>query len=257
MSKERICNNVLKTPLYGNCRVQNPQGVHIFNCGEKKVKWYLKRGLAEIIQNTPLIIRLNFMPNGQGHTNDDYYLQERENICVCCGTNKEITRHHIVPIMYRKHFPDCLKNHTAYDVLPLCYECHEKYEVAAQQLKKELAKEHSVLKNNTTIIDPALKKICLYATAILKQPAIPPVRYKMMMDAISSYYGHVITIEDLEKASQVKYNTRRKDYRSEGQLIVEQLSDVEEFVKLWRQHFVTHTKPAHLPQHWTVDRPLK
>ena len=254
MSKER--NNTLKIPLYGNCRVQNPDGVHIFNCGEKKANWYLKRNLADIIQENPFTIRLNFAPNGKGHANDSFYLQERQNICVCCGTHEQLTKHHVVPYCYRRFFPERLKNHTAYDVLPLCYECHEKYEGFAQQFKKELAKEHSVPKENTTVIDPELKKVCLYATALLKQASIPADRYDMMMNVIRSFYRRDITVEDLEKASQIRYNTHRADYKPEGQSVVESLNNVEEFVKRWRQHFVDVMKPQHMPKYWIVDRPL-
>lgn len=248
--------NTLKIPLYGNCRVQNPDGVHIFNCGEKKANWYLKRNLADVIQEAPFTIRLNFEPNGKGHADDSFYLQERQNICVCCGTKEQLTKHHVVPYCYRRFFPEQLKNHTAYDVLPLCYECHEKYEGFAQQFKKELAKEYAILKENTTVVDPELKKICLYATALLKQTTIPAVRREMMMNVIRSFYRRDVTTEDLEKASQIRYNTHRTDYKPEGQSVVENLNNVEEFVKRWRQHFVDTMKPQHMPKYWIVDRPL-
>jgi len=254
MSKEH--NNTLKIPLYGNCRVQNPEGTHIFNCGEKKAKWYLKRGLAEIIQEIPLVIRLNFIPNGQGHANDAFYLQERQNICVCCGTKKLLTKHHVVPYCYRRFFPEHLKNHTAYDVLPLCYDCHEKYEVFAHQFKQKLAGEYAVTKENSTVIDPELKKVCLYATALLRQKKIPVDRYNMMMGVIQSYYRREVTTKDLEEASQIRYNTNREDYKPEGKSVVENLDNIEVFVKRWRQHFVEHTKPAFLPKYWHIDRPL-
>ncbi len=95
MSKEKVKNTTLKTPLYGNCKVQNIDGEHIFNCSWKKQNWYVKRDLAEIIQEDPLIIRLKFTTAGKGNFDDPYYLQERKNLCVCCGSQSNLTKHHI------------------------------------------------------------------------------------------------------------------------------------------------------------------
>lgn len=261
----KIHNNTLKIPLYGNCRVQNLDGIHIFNCSEKKARWYLKRALAEIIQQdfnaTPLIIRLRFIPNGEGHANDNFYLQERQNICVCCGKNEQLTKHHVVPFMYRRFFPNKLKNHTSYDVLPLCYKCHEKYEVFAQQFKTQLAAEYNITKeNNSMVINPELKKICLYATALQRQKQIPIDRYNMMINVIRSYYGRDnITEKDLEMAAQIKYNTSRDEFRHEGQSIVERLINIDEinkFIIRWRKHFLAYTQAKYLPNFWIADRIL-
>lgn len=256
MSKEH--NNTLKIPLYGNCRVQNPDGVHIFNCGEKKAKWYLKRNLANIIQQTPLIIRLNFIPNGHGHANDEFYLQERQNICVCCGKNEQLTKHHVVPYCFRRFFPDSFKNHTAYDVLPLCYECHEGYETFAQQFKKQLALEYSIESKSNKIVNSKLKKVCLYATALLHGKKIPQERHDMMMNVIRVYYNRDdLSKDDLERAALIKYNTNREDYKHEGQAVVEQLKSVDEinkFIIRWREHFLKHANPQYMPKYWCLDR---
>jgi len=257
MSKEHS-HNTLKIPLYGNCRVQNPEGTHIFNCGEKKAKWYLKRGLAEVIQEVPLIIRLNFIPNGQGHANDDFYLQERQNICVSCGRVDQLTKHHVVPYCYRRFFPEHLKNHTAYDVLPLCYECHETYEGFAHQFKKQLTNEFAIPKEKARIVDTELKNVCLAASALLKhKDYIPEERYNYLIGIIAKYYDKPeVTIQDIEAAASIDYNTQREDYKPEGQAIVESLNDIETFVRRWRQHFVDVMNPRHMPKYWTVDRPL-
>jgi hypothetical protein len=256
MSKER--SNTLKVPLYGNCRVQNPEGTHIFNCGEKKAKWYLKRDLAQVIQESPLVIRLNFVPNGQGHANDSFYLQERQNLCVVCGITDKLTKHHVVPYCYRRFFPEKLKNHTAYDVLPLCYECHEKYETSAHQFKKKLTEELAIPKGRSRTVDTERKNVCLAASALLRHRGdIPQERLDYLIETLRQHYGRSeISIEDLENASQLEYNTRRQEYKPEGQAVVESVDDIESFVKRWRQHFVDTMNPQHMPRYWVVDRPL-
>lgn len=255
----RYPNNILKTPLYGNCRVENPEGTHIFNCGDKKARWYLSRSLAEIVKSDPLTIRLKFTPNGKGHAADDFYLQKRQNICVCCGRDDQLTKHHVVPFMYRSHFPDHLKDHNSYDILPLCYECHEKYEIYAHQFKKVLAKEHAVEKE-IKVFDPELKKVCSAASALCSVSEIPEERYEYLIDIVRKHYAKLgqfsVTLADVEKASQIKYKTNREDYKPEGQAVVENLDSIEVFVKRWRQHFVSTLKPQHMPQYWDVDRPL-
>lgn len=256
-------NNTLKTPLYSNCHVQNPDGVHIFNAGIKKAKWYIKRNLAEIIQEHPLIIRLKFVPNGNGHAYDidSFYLQDRQNICVCCGTNKHITRHHIVPIMYRKFFNDGLKNHSSYDILPLCHSCHENYEISAQKFKTELAEKYMIKQEIATIIDTKLAKVCMAASAILKYGnKIPAERYLQLTNIIKEYNAisesGVLTGDKLIAASLLKYNLIKNDYKPEGQLVVESIKDINAFIVSWRNHFLTTLKPRYLPIHWKADREI-
>jgi len=260
MSKEHS-HNTLKIPLYGNCRVQNPDGTHIFNCGEKKAQWYLKRSLAEVITATPLVIRLNFVPNGKGHADDSFYLQDRQNICVCCGRLDSLTKHHVVPYCYRRFFPAGLKNHTAYDVLPLCYECHEKYETSAHKFKKQLTAEYDVPKEKGTVVDTELKNVCLAASALLRHKEnIPNERYEYLIGTVRKYYeaqGQLtVDLVDIERAATLEYNTQRENYKPEGQSIVESLNDIEAFVKRWRQHFLDTMQPQHMPKYWVVERPL-
>lgn len=245
-------------PLYGNCHVQNPEGVHIFNCGEKKANWYLKRNLAVIVQLEPFTIRLQFAPNGHGHANDEFYLQKRQNLCVRCGREDQLTKHHVVPYCYRKFFPEHLKNHTAYDILPLCYECHEEYEVHAQQLKRELAVELNVSNEQAKVLDVELKNACLAASALLNhRESIPAERLDYLTDILIKHFGRTeITREDLEIAANIEYNTRRLNYKPEGQAVVENINDFGLFVKRWRKHFINSMDPQHMPKHWTVDRPV-
>jgi hypothetical protein len=253
---------VLKTPLYGNYRVYDLDNQHIFNTGLKKVRWYLARNLAEIIQEDPLAIRLTFAVKGRGNSGDKYYLQERKNICVVCGTNANLTKHHIVPRMYRAHFDEELKNHTAFDVLPVCYTCHESYEVHATAFKKELLAELSIERNNNSgkVIDTERKKVCVAASALLRfNEAIPEERRNKLIGVVRAYYGQdEITNADLEEAATIKYNLARPDHTPEGQLVVEALNgDFESFIKRWRRHFLIHTEAKHMPEYWDVDRTIR
>ncbi|GAM25448.1 hypothetical protein SAMD00019534_086230 [Acytostelium subglobosum LB1] len=110
--------------LYDNCLMFSPEGELLCNVSKKKVAWYVDRGLAEITGDNPLSIKLTFNPKGNGHANDKYYLSNKENKCVVCGTTKKILRHSIVPHSYRQYLPLDVKSHSSHDVVILCCQCH-------------------------------------------------------------------------------------------------------------------------------------
>ena len=90
-----------------------PDGELLSHCDLKKSKWYVDRKLADIVSTDPFTIQFKFEPRGrerqrnQGDLYDSsFYLEDRENKCVCCGSHKDFSRYHVVPTMYREHFPD-------------------------------------------------------------------------------------------------------------------------------------------------------
>lgn len=110
-----------------------PDGELLSNCDFKKANWYVERGLAEKILDEPYTIRLLFEPNGRSGVakphvelyDDNFYTVDRENKCVCCGKEKDYSRFHVIPTLYRQHFPDELKSHRSHDIVLLCFTCHE------------------------------------------------------------------------------------------------------------------------------------
>src|ERR1019366_3685075 len=159
--------------LYGNCRVLDPDGVVMFHCSRKRLNWYLSRDLADEVD--PATIRLCFQPNGTGHQGDEYYLTQKENKCVVCGSGDNLTRHHVVPLLYRRHFPHMVKSHSYHDVLLLCGKCHDVYEQRADEKKVEIARQYNApLHTGLAKTDHALVKASQYAhTLVLHGSKIP------------------------------------------------------------------------------------
>lgn len=68
----------------------------------RKVKWYLAKGLAKVIQSDPLSIQLNFLPKvipgekGCGKLSTEL----KKNCCVVCGLEEKLLRFHVVPKEY-------------------------------------------------------------------------------------------------------------------------------------------------------------
>lgn len=239
--------------IYGNCQVLSPDNILMFRCDNKKIHWYLNRNLATIISESPFIIRLNFHPNGLGNHNKDYGLTKMENVCVNCGTEKYLTRHHVVPYCYRRFFPVNLKAHNFHDVLSMCADCHEFYEIKAFDLKKEIASKHNVPLNGIiNKADESFVKALKYSKAILLNDRIPEKRLMEMMDCVRSYFGCDFTTEDLEKLSQTSYQTICKTH---GEIIISSMNENEilEFIKMWRKHFVDNNDCLFLPENWDIE----
>ncbi len=241
-------------PVYGNCRVENIDGIHIFNTSPKRCKWYLNRGLAKIIQDEPLIIRLAFKTKRDGRADDEFYLQERVNCCVVCGTYSNLNKHHVVPLMYRRHFPDNMKMYSSHDVLPTCLDCHNVYEMYADEFKNELAIEAGLQPRiKTHAIDKNLKRVVMACAAIMKHgDSIPPERLMALSKIVEDYIGGAITTKELERISGLDYSVKVNEVL--GKQVVERTANLDEFVKRWRIHFLEHSKAKYMPMFWDVNR---
>ena len=58
--------------------------------------------LLVLISKDPPIVQLNFKPSGKPSKDREYYLAEKENICVVCGRRDTYIRKNIIPHEYRK-----------------------------------------------------------------------------------------------------------------------------------------------------------
>jgi len=65
-------------------------------------------------------------------------------MCVCCGDKEDFSRFHVVPTLYRTHFPDSLKSHRSHDVVLMCFDCHNMASRRQDLVKRELEQKYSV-----------------------------------------------------------------------------------------------------------------
>lgn len=246
-----------KSKLYGNFHVQSPQGHEMFHCNSERALWYLNRNIAEIVPESARTIRLTFAPNGPGHIDDSYYLTEKINQCVVCGDNHCLNRHHVMPRVFRKYFPDVLKNHSYHDVLLLCISCHENYEKEASKLKIQICKEFELIPHNNQDYLPELGKSIKAAKTLLEHAdKIPEDRKAFMMNIVCSYLNKQdVSMEDLEflACQKAHVKTNVKNY---GQCVAERLENIQEFTERWRKHFVETMNPKFLPDGWDIFKPV-
>lgn len=247
--------------FYGNIKVYSPDGILMFKGNEKKAYWYLNKNLANIIEfdinNKPTAIKLNFEPDGLGHPMDEFFLSSKENVCVVCGESDftRLTKHHVVPYMYRKWFPLEYKSKNSHDVLLVDAEQHFKYEMEANKLKDRIARDLGL---------PTLKE---YSHHIKRKAAYSGMARAILNPDIPFENKIDICIKFQRKTQLSPNSTNLKNYlravKNEcemsnlyGQIIVDKIADLQEFSEMWRKHFVDTMNPKYLPLGWRVDKKI-
>jgi hypothetical protein len=252
--------NTKQTPIYGNTKVLGPDGELLFLCLPKKAHWYLDRDLAKIVTEEPMVIQLTFEPKGRGQNGDAYALGEKLNKCAVCGTEEDLTRHHIVPYTYRKHFPEIIKSHNSHDIVPICVSHHSEYEEDyAIELKYIFAKQYDAPLESETKLTTDLTIVVKYAKLLTWHlDKLPYHRKKHMIKVIRDYHGPINKIQQvLSIYAFVDLNKSKTD--SHGQIVVEHLitnDTLQWFVETWREHFINSMDPKFMPEHWDIHRAI-
>jgi hypothetical protein len=243
-------------PIFDNCVIQAPDGTALSRCGMKKIRWYLRYGMADIVADTPTTIRLRFEPSGRDGLDDPLLLQGKPNICVACGTPDDLTRHHIVPYSFIRYMKVEYKVDVMKDIYPLCRSCHEDYERKSLVKREELAARYGVPMHGIGPVEMKRVRIAMSAASALVKHSkkIPESRRTELLQIVSEFVGKEhVTEEDLREVSHHKI-CDRDDYRKMSQWVAEHINSYDEFAKEWREHFVESMKPRHMPEEWKIDR---
>ncbi len=239
-----------KKKLYGNYKVLSPDNIPMFRCNEKKISWYLKRDLADIIDSKT--IRLKFKPNGLGNYNKNYGLFEMENKCVRCGSEEHLTKHHVVPSCYRTYFPNNLKSHSFHDVVSLCTNCHSEYETHAFLLKKKLSDIYQAPINGIISKDIEMLRAKKLTRSLTSDVHIPKSRIFEMKSEIKDLIG----VKRLSK-SKIRFLLSSKFTisceKTHGEIVISKIENLNEFIKMWRSHFIETMNCKFLPQNWSIN----
>jgi len=246
--------------IYGNWLVLHPLGFEMFRCVTKKAEWYLSRNLADLVSDNPPIIKLKFEPAGVGWQNDEFALTQKQNICVVCGIDEiaRLTKHHIIPTLYKKHFPKKLKVATSHDVVCICRECHDEYEnIYAIKLKEQIAETYGVPLCNSH--SDFVKIIKLSKAFVLNSAMMPEERKLELHFRISLMLGNeaeLVPISDIEKFSKISQRDYSEFHGNHGRDVMAKVTDIQKFVEMWRMDFLENMKPKFMPKHWDVLRPI-
>ena len=150
----KICRlRASQTPIYESCALIGHDGKFLSYCDQKRVNWYLKKGLADevdaeniarfvaldvldasVLTTSGRVAQLRFEAKGTGNRDDSYKRQKLQNRCVVCGLTQKATvagpgedlqllHHHVVPKAYRRVFPSCIVSKNNHDIVPICKKC--------------------------------------------------------------------------------------------------------------------------------------
>ncbi|XP_030642760.1 exonuclease 3'-5' domain-containing protein 2 isoform X2 [Chanos chanos] len=254
-----------RSPLYDNCFLHAPDGQPLCTCDKKKAKWYIDKGIGELISEDPFIVRLLFEPSGRPDSQRDYYLTAKENLCVVCGKADSYIRKNIVPHEYRRHFPAEMKDHNSHDILLLCTSCHAASSVYDGFLKQQLANEFSAPQGSEEGVrileDSDRRKVRSAARALLSAgEGLPETRRDELQSVIQSFYGQEreITSDLLEKTADLETRIFNESYVPHGLKVVRAYAErglrgLMDLEQRWRQHFLSSMRPKFLPPLWSVN----
>ncbi len=257
-----------KNNLYGNIIVCAPDLTFMHRTNLNHVQWYLTRDLAEVHeiddQGNILSIVLKFEPKGRGdfermeHSGDVFHMCEKQNVCVVSGEQDWtlLTKHHIIPMIYRKWFPKEYKEHNYHDIVLITIDAHYEYERKADILRDQIAREL----NLPTLNEFNKRKGKDYDLLRL-------ARYLLNGSQDADFDSLIYTLWKFEEKTGIKplgENLRQyirekskelKDFEfGYGKLVYDHIVDKQAFIERWRQHFVDTMKPQFMPKGWLVSR---
>lgn len=256
-----------KKRFYGNIQIYSPDDILLCKSNLGKVEWYLNRDLAKILKTENdkiLSIKLNFKPNGLGWNNYDkfdknnqtYFLSEKKNICVVSGEDDltKLTKHHVVPTMYRKWFPDEYKSHNCFDIVLIDKDLHIYYEKIAMDLKNKISNDLGIL-NQKDYLRKITKNSYIGMAKYILSKTIDMEQKILLCIKFNKKTGIVPTSENLNM--YIKY-TKDKHREAElyGKYVIENITDYVGFVRMWRQHFLDVMKPKFMPTGWNVENDI-
>jgi len=285
--KER--NNILKVGSKNlnseNWKVYHPSGRHMFTCGEKKAKWYVDRELAKVIGKK--MVELTFIPKGNGfEDNEEFGRSIRENRCVVSGIKEGLQRHHIVPYCYRTYFPEIYKSKNHHDVVLINHELHSNYEQKANDYKDEIARIYEVKtigelnseytgklreagKDNSILLNAIHSLFKCYGRVSeevkLEKLHFIADRTGIPFETICNYsymqlYKIYLYLQVVHEKEIYDFKAENRQQYDHGYHLAQKLDSeekIEEFVKLWRNHFIETMQPLFMPNGWSVDFRIK
>ncbi|XP_042409469.1 protein RRP6-like 3 isoform X3 [Zingiber officinale] len=213
-----------KSPVYHNCRIYATDGRMLCYCDRKKLEWYMRRGLAKMVEEDPPAIMLLFETKGRPEDEgNEFYIQSKKNMCVGCGEKSHYIRYRIIPSCYRMHFPEHLKSHRSHDIVLLCVDCHEIAHSAAEKYKKQVAQEFGIPLFVQKIVNSGESTAATVASTLMsadEETGVSPLqlrtaamallrhgsnmpsgRLEELMQIVRTYFGRQeVSVEDLEAA---------------------------------------------------------
>ncbi|CAD8099621.1 unnamed protein product [Paramecium sonneborni] len=249
-------------PVYSNCRIFSLSGQQLCFCDQKKIQWYVKNGLGEYIDEKS--VKLNFDPVCEFDEKEmKFYNEERSNRCVICGASSNILKYQIIPYMYKHYLPNNYKSHRAHDVVILCARCHEKASALQDKKRAEVAVIYGVplqyYGEEKQVVDKLTYLLKKYESLTKAGKPFDMNQYEQIRNQFKDLVQLPIEFNKQE-LTKINENLKKELKNSHGEAVVKKLDTeekIEEFIMIFRKHFLSSMDPQFLPKEWAIDHRFK
>lgn len=233
---------------YGNIEIYSIDNNLIFRCNQSRLAFYQKKNLVECIGDNKY--KLNFFHNCSNSKTE--LSAQRDNKCVRCGCEDflTLTRHHIIPTRFRKHFPLEIKSYNSKYIVFLCTDCHYEYNECETIFNEELAEKFNVKSYKECCYDIVTEKKILVGianTLIYYKDKLPIHRINFLEERFKKITGLEPVEENLFKSKKRRYEPMSPE-NDFGRLIFDKITNIYEFQQMWLEHFVNNMNPKYLPE---------
>ncbi len=163
--------------------------------------------------------------------------------------------------MFKKHFPKKMNDHNSYDVFMVCWGCHGNYEIHANHLKRSQL-NWKPTSNKGCLVGEELSILKTLNAILNHGHSMPHEVIERKMQLIRDYYGenNSFDVEDLQNKTQDILDKLRASQQKNNNFdekaiakFVNSLEDINNFIIMWRKHFVEAMKPKFLPKEWDIE----
>ncbi len=95
--------------LNGTYVVENVAGTPIFRCSSRRARFYLKKGYAVVVNDGTLRFTDDTTEKKLASLYDGplspFFMEVKNDRCVVCGKDHNLTRHHVVPRRHKRNLP--------------------------------------------------------------------------------------------------------------------------------------------------------
>lgn len=237
-----------------NCKMYSNDGSLIGICSKGKYEWYIEKGIAEPISEDEL--RLKFEPKYRNNI-QLAKIVFKTNRCVVCGNEEDLKKCHIVPLAYKRLFPDEKKSHVSNDIVLLCKEHTDEWEKICMLYHNELKDDYNI--KETDFIDKikhSLKKKCAFVKRqIENKEEIPNKTYQELEEYIE-YFDGEITQEKINEFSDCSIIKQIDGTNNVYEYIMKEINEnntLSTFIMNWKELFVQNMNPEFLEDDFYDD----
>lgn len=221
----------------------------------QKAKWYIRKKLVNVISDKPAYyLRLNY-PLTTPKKFTTPVCKVKPNRCVVCGSEERICGHHIVPKCFLKFMPEKFKIYNSHDVMPICRDCHNIYELHAHDKKEEYCKQVNMGQHDYGLLIHETHRLTKLAVTYFDARINPRIQ-EVLRSKMKGLLGREVQEAEIAIYARMTMWHIRQAHKHFAQMVVENVKDLNEFAYEWRQHFIDKMQPKfmHLLENWRVDR---